>query len=187
MKVFSILKNNIYSIIFATTILFLIGNAIYNFITKKKGTWSDSYFYIPSFKKEEKNSIITNRNTTNQKSTKDSSGELECRRVLELLFDKPFPKCRPDFLKNEVTGGKYNLELDCFNEELRLAVEYDGIGHHKYTPYFHRNHEAFETQKYRDWMKDQLCKENNVILIRVPYTIKNNDIKNYLIKKLRNI
>lgn len=185
MKIISILKNNIYSIIFAAVILFLLSNAAYNFITNKKGSWSDRYFYIPSFRNKKKEDIITTSAT--QRSTKDSLGETECRRVLEMIFEKPFPKCRPEFLKNEVTGGKHNLELDCFNEDLRLAVEYDGIGHYKYTPYFHRNYEAFQTQRYRDWMKDELCKKNNVILIRVPYTVKNGDIKNYLMRKLKEI
>jgi hypothetical protein len=89
---------------------------------------------------------------------------MECRRVLEKIFDKPFKKARPRFLRNNVTGNQFNLELDCYNEDLHLAVEYDGIAHFKYTPYFHKNKEAFYCQKYRDNMKDQLCKENKFTL-----------------------
>jgi hypothetical protein len=197
MKLFSCIKNNIYLIAFAITILFLILYSLYNIFSNKQGSWSSNFFYDPTAtKKSSKSSSLRDlTNQTDSKPTsgitppnkKDSYGEIECRRVLEDIFKKPFPKCRPNFLKNQVTGGKYNLELDCFNEELRLAVEYDGIAHHKYTPYFHRNYEAFETQKYRDFMKDRLCKDNNIILIRVPYTVKKNDIEKFLIKQLQNI
>lgn len=43
--------------------------------------------------------------------------------ILEAIFKKNFDRCRP-FLN---LGSR--LEIDCFNAELRLAVEYDGIQH----------------------------------------------------------
>lgn len=116
---------------------------------------------------------------------KVSSGEAECRKTLQELFRKPFPNERPDFLRNTVTGGLYNLELDCYNESLKLAVEYSGIQHYKYVPYFHKNKEAFLNQKYRDEMKRRLCKDADVVLIEVPYTVKTPDIRAFLIGKLR--
>ena len=54
-----------------------------------------------------------------------------------------------------VTGGNFNLELDCFNKELRIGLEYNGVQHYKYVPYFHKNKEAFLNQKYRDDMKEE--------------------------------
>ena len=41
------------------------------------------------------------------------------------------------------------------------------------------------TQKYRDDMKRRMCIENNIILIEVPYTVKNENIENYLKKELK--
>lgn len=114
---------------------------------------------------------------------KDSAGEIICREYLQRRFGRPFDKIRPDFLKNNVTGG-YNLELDCYNSELRLAVEYNGIQHYKYTPYFHRNKEAFLNQKYRDEMKKEKCKFNRVHLIEVPYTIPKESIGTFLESEL---
>jgi len=110
----------------------------------------------------------------------DSKGERECRRVLEELFKKPFPKSRPNFLNNPVTGGKYNLELDCVNHELKIACEYNGAQHYKYIPYFHKNKEQFQTQQYRDDMKRRICKEEGYTLVEVPYTVKLQDIDNFI-------
>ena len=115
----------------------------------KKGSWSTSY-YNPV-------GIVTKR-----KHNKESSGELECRRVLQKIFGEPFNKARPDFLRNTVTGGNFNLELDCYCERLRLGCEYQGVQHYKYVPYFHKNREAFLNGKYRDEMKKRLCKDNGV-------------------------
>ena len=113
----------------------------------------------------------------------DSMGEQICREYLEKTFRVPFKKERPDFLKNPVTGG-YNLELDCFNRRMRLAVEYNGAQHYKYIPYFHRNKESFANQKYRDEMKRVKCKEHGICLIEVPYTVRNDDIPNFLRNEL---
>ena len=116
---------------------------------------------------------------------KESKGEKECRRVLETLFKRPFPNVRPNFLNNPVTGGDNNLELDCYNEELKLCCEASGRQHYEYVPFFHKNKEAFYNQKYRDEMKRMKCKENGVTLIEVPYTVKPEDIERYLIDELR--
>ena len=77
------------------------------------------------------------------------------------------------------------MELDCYDENLRLAVEYNGAQHYKYIPYFHKNKEAFLNQKYRDELKRHLCKENKITLIEVPNTINVNNIESYLLGKLR--
>ena len=146
----------------------------------KKGTYSkDGYI---------KNTTFTSPTVSKNKGApKESKGEIECRKVLTQLFKKPFRKERPDFLRNPVTGGNFNLELDCYNEDLRLAVEYNGIQHYKYVPYFHRNNDHFLTQKYRDDMKRRLCNENKVNLIEVPYSVKIEDIRPFLINAIERL
>ena len=87
-------------------------------------------------------------------------------------------------MRNPVTGGDFNLELDCYDPELGIAVEYNGVQHYKFIPFFHKNKEAFLNQKYRDDMKRRICKDNGILLIEVPYTVKTEDIKSFIQKSL---
>lgn len=162
-----------FEIVLGACLLFIL---IYALVRMgKKGTWSSSYSYTPSVR------------SSRRGPPKESKGEIECRRVLEDLFKKPFSKERPDFLRNPVTGNAYNCELDCYNPELNLAVEYNGVQHYKYVPYFHRTKDAFYNQKYRDQWKKRTCNDYGVNLIEVPYTVKVKDIRQYLIRELKSI
>jgi len=184
-------------------------------ITKigKKGTWSNSFIYDPYAKNSRKgilqyidnlpgyssnayssnpySSYSSHRqhqqdfSQTFKKPQRDSSGEIECRRVLQKHFKRRFDKCRPNFLNNPVTGGHFNMELDCYDHDLKIAVEYNGAQHYKYLPFFHKNKEAFYNQKYRDELKSRMCRDNGIILIEVPYTVKIQDIEMYIINELR--
>jgi hypothetical protein len=165
-----------FEIVVCFLLLFFLIGALYQKLTGQKGTWSNTYFYdnIPQYK-----------NISNSRRGRDSKGETECRRVLEKIFKKPFNKIRPNFLNNPVTDGGHNLELDCYNHDLRLGVEYHGKQHYEYVPYFHKNKEAFYNQKYRDELKKRMCKDNGIILIEVPYTVKEQDIENFLVRQIR--
>jgi hypothetical protein len=147
---------------------------IYRKLTRQTGTWSKNLNI---------NKIYIYRDNRTIKEPKDSKGETECRRFLETLFQLPFPKVRPTFLKNPITGN--NLEIDCYNSTLRLGIEYNGKQHYSFTSFFHRNVEASNNQKYRDELKRRMCRENGITLIEVPYTIKLNDIGPYLYLKLK--
>ena len=113
---------------------------------------------------------------------KCSKGERECRRVLENLFGKPFPNQRPSYLANEITGRA--LEIDCYNEGLKLGCEYHGRQHFEYTPFMHRTREAFQNQQYRDQIKIQKCQELGIKLVVVPYTVPVQSIEQFIINKL---
>ncbi len=115
---------------------------------------------------------------------KESTLERRCRQSLQEIFGRPFDKARPDFLRNPVTKN-FNLELDCFDAQLKLAVEAQGIQHYKYVPYFHKNKDAFQNQQYRDELKRRMCRDNGINLIEVPYTVKESDVKNYILRELR--
>lgn len=111
-----------------------------------------------------------------------SNGEEEVRRVLEDHYQVKFDNCRPNFLKNPETGS--NLELDCYNKELKIAAEYQGVQHYRFPNPFHKTKKEFIDQLYRDKIKVKLCEENNVYLIRVPYTVPFNKIKDYVMERI---
>lgn len=178
-----------FEVVFLLCILFLILFSIYRKINGKKGSWSSKYNYQYNEYNDNDNKyrkdIFSSTGYKKPFFKGDSKGEVECRRVLEKIFKKPFNKARPDFLNNPVTGGNFNLELDCFNEELGIAVEYNGVQHYKFVSFFHKNNEAFLNQKYRDDMKRRICKEYKIILIEVPYTVKVNDIEDFLKNEIK--
>jgi hypothetical protein len=178
-KIIDLWDNNGFEILAGLSLAIILIYGLYRIITNKKGTWSDKYYYNG----ENKKSFYENKKFL----PKESKGEIECRRVLQKIFNKPFNKSRPNFLNNPVTGGNFNLELDCYDSELGIAVEYNGIQHYKYNKFFHKNYEHFLNQKYRDDMKRRICKDNNIILIEVPYTVKIEDIEYYIKKQLKNI
>lgn len=107
-----------------------------------------------------------------------SSGEQETCNALIRLLHKPFVKVRPSFLINPETGRR--LELDCFNEELMLAVEFSGVQHYVYPNPFHRSQEQFDAQVRRDRYKVEQCKAQGVRFIVVPFTVKRAHIESYL-------
>lgn len=118
-----------------------------------------------------------------RKVIRESKGEILCKEAAIKILNKPFIKVRPKFLRNHKTGK--DLELDIYNSELRLAIEYNGRQHYVYLPYFHKDYQAFLDQKYRDELKRELCKQNNITLIEVPYTVKHADIEQFLRNKIK--
>jgi hypothetical protein len=160
-----------FEIVLGLTVLTILILALIN--RGKKGTW---FRYN-----------IVKKNDKPISKPKDSRGETETRRVLEKIFKKPFPKIRPNWLRNDVTsniGYSNNLEIDAYNDELKLGVEYQGVQHYKFSPYFHKTKDAFHNQKYRDELKRRMCADNKVKLLEVSYEIKLEDIENYIRKEL---
>ena len=94
--------------------------------------------------------------------------EKESRRIVESIFNKSFHSMKPDFLEFE--NGS-NLELDMYNEEMKLAFEYQGIQHSKYTPYFHKKYEDFLYQQKKDEWKRNKCREMGILLNEIPHTV----------------
>jgi hypothetical protein len=106
--------------------------------------------------------------------------ERKFRASLERVLQVPFPKCKPEFLINPETGRR--LELDCYNKELGLAFEYDGHFHYEVRKGLNND---LEKTKQLDLLKEKLCKENNVHLIRVPYFLKDKDFYEKILEGLK--
>jgi very-short-patch-repair endonuclease len=75
------------------------------------------------------------------------------------------------------------LPFDFYIPSKNICVEYDGRQHFMAIDTF-GGEEAFKTQKVRDKIKNQYCKKNGIKLIRIPYTMKKEDIEPYILKEL---
>lgn len=68
-----------------------------------------------------------------------------------------------------------SLPFDFYIKSKNICIEYDGEQH--FIPIrFNKNitqeemNEKFKSQQYRDKIKTEYCKNNNIKLIRIPYT-----------------
>lgn len=142
------------------------------FFTKQDKYNGLTYNYIiPQYKKESKRV--------------PKKHETECRRIVESIFKTPFSSVRPDFLKNPKTGK--NLELDMYNEDLKLAIEYQGAQHRIYTPFFHKSYGDYLDQVARDNYKKKKCSDYGIDLICVPDTVKYEDLGKYITSELKRL
>ena len=62
-----------------------------------------------------------------------------------------------------------NAKFDFFINN-KYFIEYDGETHYKFNLHGWHNEEQLKAQQERDMIKNQWCKDNNIPLIRIPYT-----------------
>jgi len=67
--------------------------------------------------------------------------------------------------------------IDIFIPELKIAIEYDGIQHFVPLDFFGGKLE-FEKRKNQDHLKEQKCKDNGVLLLRLKYDYNEDDFNN---------
>jgi hypothetical protein len=99
-----------------------------------------------------------------------------CRKFFETMFHQEFPRARPKWLMG-VKGR--SLEFDGYCKRLGLAFEYHGEQHFQKNHRFHDRIKLDERQEY-DKRKQELCRQNNVTLIEIPYTVKYEDMQQYI-------
>ena len=109
------------------------------------------------------------------------------QKKLYFLYKTIFPKNNveigfyPEWLINPKTGRK--MELDIWDIDANLAIERQGVQHYRESKIF--KYDNLENIRYRDRLKESICKKIGVKLIRFrynePHTIEN------LINKLNKI
>ena len=179
-KISNLWNNYGWEIMVGTSLIIIV--IIFVFFRRSK-TNSKSFFNttLPLFRNNLKSKSYV-KDDIKSDCNKESAGEIICRKTFEKIFNKPFKKCRPDFLKNPITG--INLELDMYNNDLRLACEYNGCQHYKFVKFFHNNMDNFRNMQYRDYLKKKMCVDSKINLIEVPYTVQNDRIEKYIIEKV---
>ena len=98
--------------------------------------------------------------------------EITCKELLEQELGFQFKKTR--FVYN---NKRY--EWDGYNEENKVAFEYQGIQHYVYPNHWHKTEEEYLKAKQRDIDKIIYAKENSIKLLIIPYTEENN-LENYI-------
>ena len=66
-------------------------------------------------------------------------------------------------------NGTYPLKFDFYLPDYNCCIEYDGKQHFEPIDYFGGKNGFIKTQE-RDDIKNQYCKNNDIKLIRIPYT-----------------
>lgn len=104
------------------------------------------------------NHLVT-YHTTSCGCRKASRGE---QRIQELLGELQIP-----YIRQYTVLGKYRI--DFYIPDMNIAIEYDGEQHFFPIEYF-GGKESFIKNQERDNIKNLYCSENNIRLIRIPYT-----------------
>lgn len=101
-----------------------------------------------------------------------SSGE---RRIQTYLDNKGF-KYQSEQEFKDLINPKTNIHLrfDFYLPDLNTCIEYDGKQHFEIVPDFHgddiiKAKKKLKQQKYKDSLKNEYCKLNNIKLIRISY------------------
>lgn len=110
---------------------------------------------------------LTSGHTQSCGCLKMSHGEQKIMQLLQqnnikYITQKTFNNCyfsKPNCL----------LRFDFYIKDSHL-IEYDGVQHFKYSSSGWNTKENFEKTSQRDAFKNQWCKDNNIPLIRIPYT-----------------
>ena len=109
-------------------------------------------------------------------------GERTCRLTFEKIFNKEFNSLRPNWLKNN-SGN--NMELDGYNDELKIAFEHQGRQH--YSEININKKFLKKSTLENDKQKEKLCRELGITIIYIPEVftdIKLNDLTLYILQQL---
>jgi hypothetical protein len=111
----------------------------------------------------------------------ESKGVIIVRSILKkfdlpFIEEKKFQDCR-----NTLKGRAcVMLPFDFYLPNNNTIIEYDGVQHFK--PSF--GEKSFEITTRNDKQKNKYCKKNGIKLIRIPYTMKKEDIEPYILQEL---
>ena len=123
-------------------------------------------------------SMLPRRRERPPKLDPRNQAEAICRETLEGIYGVPFLTHYPDWLRNPETGR--DLELDCYNPDVGIAVEYNGPQHYKWPNHFPQTREQFLQRIRLDRYKVDACDANGVYLITVPYNVPYHLIPDYI-------
>jgi hypothetical protein len=104
-----------------------------------------------------------------------------CRFIFEFFTSEIWAQSREDWNINPITNRK--LQLDGYCSKLCTAFEYDGPQHSQVMR-FDKSKNRLAIRQNLDRLKDTNCINNNVKLIRIPYSVEYNDLFSFIEKEL---
>lgn len=165
-----------------------VSNDLYYFIKKSEKIHKDKYDYTKSNYTGCKNKtiIICKKHGEFLQSPSvhmAGSGCPKCKiskgeqKIIDYLKDKKIIFiCQKKFDNCINPKTKNKLKFDFFIPDKKICIEFDGGLHFKAIPYF-GGQKTFEKIKELDKIKNEYCKNNNIILIRIS---KIDDVSNIL-------
>lgn len=93
---------------------------------------------------------------------KSSKGEL----AIKAILDKHNITVEPQY---RLPDEKYLFKYDFYLTELNILIEFHGIQHYEWIPYFHKTYGDFQEQQRRDIHKIDLAKMKNIPLLEFNY------------------
>lgn len=109
-------------------------------------------------------SNLRSGHTTSCGCERRSHGELAIAKILT-NNNIPFEQEVAMFKFANGTNARFDFYID-----KKYLIEYDGETHYQYNLHGWHNKKQLEAQQERDIIKNQWCKDNNILLIRIPYT-----------------
>ena len=137
-----------------------------------------TYYSKELIRKELKRKLKNIRNKERKKEKlrvlkqKGSNSEYIIAKYLKNKYIDFIQEAQFTDLINPKTGE--HLRFDFYIPERNICIEYDGKQHFSYVPEIHgdcpkKAAKMIKSQKYRDSLKDQYCKERAIRLIRLNY------------------
>ena len=110
-----------------------------------------------------------------------NKSEQKFREVMKEYFGAEFPIKKPKWLVNEA-GNR--LFLDGYNEELKIAFEYQGRQHFEKVSFFKDTEEKFKKRQKHDKIKKEKCKEMGIILLCPTYKLDESEYREFIKKEM---
>jgi len=105
-----------------------------------------------------------------------------CRHYFEAITGHRFPKVKPKWLLNDL-GNR--MELDGYNENLKLAFEHQGEQHYRPIEHFNRREETLTRRQRDDKIKQQFCDHQGISLIAVPFDIPTAEMYPWIVQAIK--